>query len=79
MMHEKLRRIRNRKSISAKEMADLLGLKTEAAYYKKESGMIKFSLDEAKKISKKLDMPIEEIFFANQDPTVKTGTLSQAR
>lgn len=65
-MHKTLRDIRNKRKISAKEMADLLGLKTEAAYYKKESGDIRFSLHEAKLISEKLQMPIETIFFANK-------------
>lgn len=65
-MHIKLRNIRNKKSISATEMKDLLGLKTEAAYYKKESGMVKFSLEEARKISEKLGMKIEDIFFDNK-------------
>ena len=63
VMHLKLREIRNREGISAKEMANLLGVKTEAAYYKKESGLIKFSLEEAKLIANKFDMLIEEIFF----------------
>lgn len=44
-------------------MANLLGLKTAAAYYKKESGTINFSLEEAKKIAEHLEMPIEEIFI----------------
>jgi DNA-binding XRE family transcriptional regulator len=66
ILHIKLRNIRNKKSISATEMKDLLGLKTEAAYYKKESGMVKFSLEEARKISEKLGMKIEDIFFDNK-------------
>ena|GEM_PF-686803 len=65
-MYEKLRAIRNREGIAAKEMANILGLKTEAAYYKKESGAIKFSLLEARAISEKLEMPIEEIFFDHE-------------
>lgn len=64
-MFKKLRTIRIKKGLSAKDMAMLLGLKTEAAYYKKESGLIKFSLSEAKSISDKFRMPIEEIFFEN--------------
>lgn len=67
-MHIKLRNIRNKKSISATEMKDLLGLKTEAAYYKKESGMVKFSLEEARKISEKLGMKIEDIFLITKFP-----------
>ena len=62
-MFEKLRRIRNERNISALEMANLLGLKTAAAYYKKENGTINFTLEEAKKIADYLKMPIEEIFF----------------
>jgi len=82
MTYTKLRKIRNERNISAREMADLLGLKTEAAYYKKESGAIRFSIEEAKKIAQKLDMQIDEIFFADEvscgdtdDPEAKpTGT-----
>ena len=66
MAYEKLRNIRNDKGISAREMADLLGLVTEAAYYKKETGAIKFSVEEAKLVSDKLGMPISEIFFADE-------------
>lgn len=73
-MHEKLRYIRNNRGISAKDMADLLGLKTEAAYYKKEGGLIKFSLLEARKISEKLDLLIEDIFFDDKVSIVETIT-----
>ena len=62
-MYEKLREIRNTMGISAKFMAEALGLKTEAAYYKKESGMTKFTLREARIISKIIGKPIETIFF----------------
>jgi len=62
-MFEKLRRIRNERNISALEMAKLLGLKTAAAYYKKENGTINFTLEEAKKVADYLKIPIEEIFF----------------
>ncbi|ABR48764.1 transcriptional regulator, XRE family [Alkaliphilus metalliredigens QYMF] len=65
-MYEKLRNIRNEKSITALEMANMLGLKTPAAYYKKETGTIKFSLEEAEKIAKFLGLPIEEIFFKTE-------------
>ena len=66
MTYEKLRIIRNGKGVTAREMADLLGLATEAAYYKKETGAIKFSLEEAKKVSDRLELPIGEIFFADE-------------
>lgn len=62
-MFKKLRKIRNERNISALEMANLLGLKTAAAYYKKENGTINFTLEEAKKIADYLKIPIEEIFI----------------
>lgn len=71
-MFEKLRRIRNEKNISAKEMAKALKLATEAAYYKKESGSIKFSVQEAKIVADMLNMTIEEVFFENEVNKMET-------
>lgn len=71
-MYEKLREIRNSRNISALDMATVLGLKTRAAYYKKESGDIRFSLEEASLISEYLNMRIEDIFF--DDEVAKTET-----
>lgn len=51
--------------IKAKTLCELIGVK-RITYYKKESGTVKFSLDEAKKISDFLGMPIEDIFFADE-------------
>lgn len=65
-MFEKLRALRNQKGISAETMAEILGLETKAAYYKKEVGSVKFTLAEAKKIADYFELPIEEIFFANE-------------
>ena len=65
LTYEKLRAIRNSKDVSAREMADILGLVTEAAYYKKETGAIRFTVEEAKLVANKLQMPIDEIFFAD--------------
>lgn len=62
-MFQKLRKIRQEKNIKAKEIATKLGLKTEGAYYKKETGLVPFTLKEGKIISEILNMPIEEIFF----------------
>lgn len=61
-----LREIRTNKGISARRMATALGLKTEAAYYKKESGSINITIDEAKIISTELGEPIEAIFFKKE-------------
>lgn len=47
------------------DFAKIIGVST-VNYSKKENGMVKFSLDEAKKISLYFHKPIEEIFFANE-------------
>ena len=65
-MFEKLRKIRQEHSIKAKDIAEKLGLKTEGAYYKKETGSVPFTLEEGKIISEIFEMPIEEIFFENE-------------
>lgn len=64
-MYVRLRQIRKRKGYSAKKMATALGLQTEAAYYKKETGLIRFSLEEARIVSELLDEPMETLFFAD--------------
>lgn len=65
-MFENLRAIRNKNGVSAEIIAKLLGLETKAAYYKKETGDVKFTLPEAKKIADYFNMPIEEIFFNSE-------------
>ena len=65
-MFERLRKFRQEKNIKAKEMAEKLGLKTEGAYYKKETGTVPFTLQEGKIVSEIIGLPIEEIFFAEE-------------
>lgn len=65
-MFEKLRKTRQEKNIKAKDIADKLGLKTEGAYYKKETGTVPFTLEEGKIVADMFKMPIEEIFFTNE-------------
>lgn len=65
-MFERLREIRKEKNIKVKEIIEILGLETEAAYYKKEAGNVPFSLEEGRKISILFQMPIEDIFFKNE-------------
>ena len=62
-MFSNLRKIRQNKNIKASEMAKKIGLKTEGAYYKKESGRVPFTLNEGKLVADMLDMSIEDIFF----------------
>lgn len=65
-MFDKLRKIRQKSNIKAKELAEKLGLKTEGAYYKKETGSVPFTLKEGKIIADVFNLPIEEIFFENE-------------
>lgn len=67
-MFEKLRKIRQEKNIKAKDIAEKLGLKTEGAYYKKETGTVPFTLQEGKIVSEIIGLPIEEIFFTEEIP-----------
>lgn len=61
-MYKNLRRLRREKDIPVTRIRIMLGLKTDAAYYKKEKGIIKFSLDEALVISNFFKVPVELIF-----------------
>ncbi len=61
-MFEKLKHIRLTKGLSCRHMAEILKLKTRAAYNKKENGNVPFKLEEAKIIATYFDMPIEELF-----------------
>ena len=65
-MFENLRKLRREKNIKAKEIAEKIGLETEGAYYKKETGSVPFTLEEGKIIANFFEMPIEEIFFKNE-------------
>ena len=65
-MFSNLRRIRLEKDIPVERITESLGLETKAAYYKKETGNVKFSLDDAKKISELFHMSIEDIFFDDE-------------
>lgn len=62
-MYLKLRKIRIDRDIPVSKLCEVIKLKTESAYYKKESGAIKFSLIEAKDIADFLGLSIEDIFF----------------
>lgn len=64
-MLTRLRKLRKDNNITSSEMAKLLGLKTQSAYYKKELGYVPVSLKEAKIIADFFGMSIEEIFFTN--------------
>ena len=66
-MYERLRKIRIERGFSnPKGICELLELSTNSAYYKKETGDIKFSLEEAVKLAKFFKMPIEKLFFIDE-------------
>ncbi len=58
----RLRYLRKQRGISAKTMADALGLQTVGAYYKKETGRNKITIEEAKVIASIVGSTIEEVF-----------------
>lgn len=62
-MQRKLREKRKNRNLTIKEMANLLGYKSQSTYAKKERGEIVISTDEAIKICLILDCPFEEIFL----------------
>lgn len=61
-MLNEVRRIRKAQKITIKEMSDFLGFKTCSTYSKKEREEIPTTIEEAKKISKKLNVS-PMIFF----------------
>lgn len=65
-MFENLRKIRKEKNVKVKDICNAIGLETESAYYKKENGVVPFTLKEGQIISKLFNEPIETIFFANE-------------
>lgn len=66
-MYKNLRRLRREKNVPVNELKSLLNLKTDAAYYKKERGAIKFSVEEAKIIAEFFSMPIEIVFLKEKE------------
>lgn len=65
-MNEYLKKLRTQNNLTHKEMANLIGLKTASAYFKKEIGATPFSLIEARIISDFFNKTIEDIFFRDQ-------------
>lgn len=75
--YQKVRQIRIEKEIPLKEIISMLNLETPQAYYKKELGMIRFSLEDAAKISKLFGMQIEEIFLSNGVPETNEEVINE--
>lgn len=65
-MFERLKTIRTEQGTTCEQLSELLGLKTRAAYHKKEQGNVSFTLEEAKKIADYFNKEINEVFFENE-------------
>ena len=63
-MYQNLRELRLKNKIPINVFLKELGLETKSAYYKKETGLVPITLEEAKKIADILGLSIEAIFFA---------------
>lgn len=64
-MYENLKNLREKKGYSIEDMARIIG-KSPCNYFKKENGDVKFSVNEALEISKKLKTKVEKIFFTDE-------------
>lgn len=67
-----LKEFRRIDGVKAATLARLIGLKTNASYYKKENGDVKFTVDEALVIANHLGRKVEEIFLPQNVP-LKNG------
>ena len=64
-MYEKLKELREKKGYTIEDMANVIN-KSSCNYFKKENGYVKFSVNEALKISQFLKCKVEKIFFENE-------------
>lgn len=61
-----LRKLRVELNVSQKEFAQMISMPT-STYRKKENGETQFTLEEAYKIAKIANKPIDQIFLPNSD------------
>ena len=61
--YHRLRSERMRAGLTQQEMAAVLGLSSRNAYCQKESGVRRFSVEEAVRAARRLDSSVEELFF----------------
>lgn len=71
-MYEKLKELREKKGYTMEDLANVIG-KSVPNYYKKENGDVKFSVNEALKISKFLKCKVETIFFIEKLSDTETN------
>lgn len=61
-----IRRTRLKKVIAMDEMSSLMGYEGANAYFRKEKGDRKFSIEDIVKISSILEIPIQLLFFEQE-------------
>ncbi len=66
MIQEKLRSLRIAKGLTQDQMSKALGLKTKAAYTKKELGYNSISVEQGKLLADTLGVSVDELFYANK-------------
>lgn len=62
-MYENLKKERQKQNKTCQDLANLLNLSQANGYWRKEKAIVPFSLEEAKKVAKFLNKPVEEIFI----------------
>lgn len=67
-----IKELRVKNNISTEEMSVQLGYEGYQGYYYKERGIRKMSVDDIAKISKILNVPIEQLFFENKVTKMET-------
>lgn len=70
--HSNVRKIRIQQRWKGEEVAEALNISLPA-YYKKETGQLRFSLEEAKALSDFFGLSIEEIFFTDEIPKMENA------
>lgn len=61
-LEKKLRKLRMANGVIMQKLADVIGVKTVSAYYRKERGSLQFSLREGILLARFYGMTVEELF-----------------
>lgn len=62
VVEKQLKRERMGKGVTMRVLADVIGVQTEGTYYRKECGLLNFSLEEAIKMARFYGKTVEELF-----------------
>ena len=66
VVQEKLRSLRIAQGLTQDQMSRVLGLKTKAAYTKKELGYNSITVEEGKLLADRLGVSVDDLFCANE-------------